>query len=473
MQITVSNRARNAALGTIMLTLFLETLNSSLVTVVMPDIKSSLHAPAQSVRWLISGHALGFGVTLLLAGRLADVLGHRLIYLVGTAIFTAASLWCAMGQDIDQLIAARLFQGVGSAMVVPQVMAFMQILFSATQRVQKVPWLGASAGLGATVGPVLAGVLAQGAGWRTVFWADILFGLLALGCGYAFLPRRTAQAGHRMNMPGTLLLSAAIACLMMALSSLGQWDSLGTQLGYLVAAGALIAASRSRLISPDTPILPPALRRLTNLHLGMGMVVGLAASHASFLVIFNYALQHDRGSSPLYSGLMHLPYSAGVLAGMILLGRRFLIHHGRWVLAGGAVLLGVGATCVMLAVGMAHLPLQWAIPAIVLTGMGVGMSSGCIAPVCLAWVPVGDAGMASALLRLGQQAGFMLGSAVIVQPYFAESTPLDYSKDVLAIVPLQAILVGVVVLALRLTQPLFPGQAAEAVSPRTPSPQNL
>jgi MFS family permease len=462
MQTGISERARMLILLTIVLTMFMEMLNASLMNVAIPSIKADFHADALSARWLISGYAFGFGMSLLLAGNLADIWGHRLIYLTGMAIFTACSGWSMLAPGIGSLIAARIGQGIGNAMVAPQMLAFMQILFSPVERVRKLPYLGVSAAMGTMLGPVLGGGLisqdAGGMGWRAVFAMDMAGGLAALLCGMLFLPRGTARGGRPTGVMGTLLLSGAIACLMMAFMCWGRESRFHYPAGFMVLAVLLGLACRQWLAA-DTrreAIFSPELASYTNLLTGTLMTVGLAASHGSFLVIFNFAMQHGRGHSAFHAGLMYLPFGCGALTGLMLLGRRFLVQYGRRVLALGALLIAFGASCVMAVLGSSDMPLLWAIPGCVVAGIGCGMSSGCLGPVAVAWVHIQHAGMAAALLRLGQQMGMVLGSVLIVQPYFADSGSWGYPKELLAILSLQAVLVMVALLALRLNAPLFP-----------------
>ncbi|WP_157098833.1 MFS transporter [Novosphingobium rosa] len=462
MQTGISERARMLMLFTIVLTMFMEMLNASLMNVAIPSIKADFHADALSVRWLISGYAFGFGMTLLLAGNLADTWGHRLIYLLGMAIFTTCSAWSMLAPGIVSLIAARMGQGIGNAMVAPQMLAFMQILFSPVERVRKLPYLGVSAAMGTMLGPVLGGGLispdAGGLGWRAVFAMDLAGGLAALLCGLAFLPKGTAQGRRPASVIGTLLLSGAAACLMMAFMCWGRESRFNYPVGFMALAVMLGLACRQWLAADRTreAIFSPELTGYSNLLTGALMTVGLAAGHGSFLVIFNFAMQHGRGHSAFHAGLMYLPFGCGVLIGLILLGRRFLVQHGRRVLALGALLMAFGASCVMAVLGSSDMPLLWAIPGCVVAGIGGGMSSGCLGPVAVAWVHVQHAGMASALLRLGQQMGMVLGSVLIVQPYFADSGSWGYPKELMAIFGLQALLVVVALLALRLNTPLFP-----------------
>jgi len=145
-----------AALLVIMQAIFMELLNASLINVAIPSIKAGFNASPQAAQWLISGYALGFAVVLPAAGMLADRLGHKRVFLAGLALFTLASAGCGVASNMGVLIAARAGQGMGNAMVAPQIMGFLQILFSPTERVSKLPWLGLASGTGATLGPLLA-----------------------------------------------------------------------------------------------------------------------------------------------------------------------------------------------------------------------------------------------------------------------------------------------------------------------------
>lgn len=469
MQTTFSDRARRQVLPTIMLTLFMEMLGASLINVAIPSIKADLHPVA--AHWLISAYALGFGMALLLAGHMADVWGHRAIHLLGMAIFTLSSACCTIAPDMGQLVAARIGQGIGNAMVAPQILAFMQILYSPVERVQKLPYIGISAALGTMLGPILGGALITqdmaGMGWRIVFATDAAGGLLTLVCGMMFLPGGTARrqtAGTISGtISGTVLLAAITAAITLACMGWAGWNRfrhpamwllpVGVVTGMLIAMSAL---ARRRRRADGEGLLPPGLARQANLLIGAAMFVGLAASNNSFMVIFNLALQHGRGHTPLVAGLMYLPFGLGTILGITMLGRPFLVDHGRRVLALGALVLAGGTTAVMAILDHGDLPVLWAVPACVVAGIGAGMSAGCVGPVAVAWVGVQDAGKAAALLRMGQQMGLVLGSMLVVQPYLGGMGTSGQSRSMVAMLTLQGLLALVAILALRLHHPLFP-----------------
>ncbi|HWU01356.1 MAG TPA: hypothetical protein VN222_01335, partial [Novosphingobium sp.] len=260
------------------------------------------------------------------------------------------------------------------------------------------------------------------------------------------------------------LLSAMAGALVAAMTVLGRWDRLALALGLLGLAGGLWLLAwhhlRARAAQGRQAMYPVALLGQRALWTGTLMTVCYASANGSFLVIFNVGLQHGRGHSAFEAGLLHLPFSLGVMAGVTLLARRWLVRHGRRVLAGGAVLAALGGSAVMTVLAMRGWPVAWALPAIVVAGVGVGLTSSSVAPVTLAWVDVRHAGMAAATLRLGQQVGAALGSAVIVRPYFAQQGSVSGGSshwgEIAAIAPLLALLGLAALLALTLPLPLFP-----------------
>ncbi|MFF5763231.1 MFS transporter [Streptomyces tanashiensis] len=408
-------------LGVVLAAQFMALLDVFIVNVAAPTIRTELSASGGALQLVIAGYTIAYAVLLITGARLGDLLGHRRAYLGGLVLFTAASLACGLAAGTGQLIAFRLVQGAGSALMIPQVLSLIQRNFAGERRVRALSAYSAVLATGAAAGQVVGGVLVSadlfGTGWRPVFLVNVPIGIALLVLGARVLPR-DAHAGptraRALDLPGLLLLAAAVSLLTVPLV-LGQeqdwplwsWLSLG---GSLVLT-AVFGAYESRLARRGgAPLIAPRVLRIP----GMGRaVLWISVSmgvNAGFLFTLTLHLQGGLGHSALHAGLTFGP--AAVVFGTVgLTWRRWPARLHRALvpagfLLGGAALLAVGG---LLGDGGTG---GWGLyPALGAVGAGISLAFSPALTGALATVRPEDAADASGLLATVTQLGQLVGVA--------------------------------------------------------------
>ncbi len=188
----VTEKRAWASLAVLMIGLFMALLDTTIVNVALPTIRSSINADESTLAWIISGYALAYGLALIPAGRVGDRIGHKWVFFVGLLIFTAASLFAGVAQDSTQLIVARVIQGLGGGIFFPPVTAFIQLLFPPMKRGKAFAILGAVLGVSSALGPVVGGLIIQAfgesTGWRYIFFVNLPIGVAGLIAAAIVLP---------------------------------------------------------------------------------------------------------------------------------------------------------------------------------------------------------------------------------------------------------------------------------------------
>jgi len=464
----LTRRQQNLALVTLIVAVVLEIVDMTIVNTALPAISADFSANAEAVQWIVAGYALSFALLLMAGGRLGDSFGYRRMFLLGVTGFTLASGACGLARSAEELVAARLLQGATGALMSPQAMALMQVLFSPLERVSKLALFGMAGGLAAIAGPVLGGLLIEanlfGLGWRLIFLINLPIGLLALVSGWYFLPDRRSAHPAGFDAGGMALFGMAVLALL--------WPLTRAEAGFGWREGASLVAAvplfvlgwrhvAGRVNARRPALFDPALLAIRPFRLGLGISIAFAAANAGFLLAFAFALQSERGETPLTTGLLHMPFGLGAMIGIAVLGRNFLPRYGKWVMVAGGLTMTVSAVAVLAGIGALALSWQALAPLLVLTGLGMGTLSGCIAPVSVAQVDKGHAGAASGLLKTAQQLGGALGIALAGSVYFAWRGNPDLPPSLATVGVIAALLLICATLALRLPERIFaaPGEA--------------
>lgn len=423
----LTDRQRMLAFITVLIAFVLEVADTTIVNTALPEIRRALNASSAAMQWIVAGYLLVLGALLLLGGRLGDAFGYRRMFLIGVAGFIATSALCGLAQTPEQLVIGRLLQGAAGAMMGPQVMAIVQTLFSPLERVARLAWFGVIGGLAAILGPILGGLLIEwnwfGLGWRLIFLINLPVGLIALWLGMRTIPQRDTGHQLQIDLLGAALFAAGFAALLFALidGSERGWPAWAIPCA-IAGVGAIVAGwirALARRRAGLAAIIEPALFRLTTFRWGLVAVLAFSAGAAGFLLVLAIALQQGLGKSPLDTALAHVPFGLGVMAGISLIGKKYLPRFGRWLLIGGAVVMMTGASGALILIaggiggGAAFIAL------LALAGIGMGMLAGPLPPVVVADVDRAFAGTASATLRTAQQLGGAIGIAVIGSAYFA------------------------------------------------------
>lgn len=390
----MTRRQKTLALLTLIVALVLEIVDLTIVNTALPAIKADVGADAEASQWIVAGYSLAFALLLMAGGRLGDSFGYRRIFLLGVAGFTVSSALCGLAANAEQLVAARLLQGATGAIMSPQFMALMQVLFAPLERVSKLALFGVLGGLSAIAGPIIGGLLIEadvlGLGWRIVFLINLPIGLAAIVAGWLWLPetRSTRPAGY--DLIGMVLFGGAVAAM---IAPLMRVEGVGWSLGGTLSLGAAAVLGAlgwrhvsARVANSRAALFDPALFSIPSFRLGLSLAMTFSLASAGFLLVFAFALQVEFGQTPLVTGLLHMPFGLGAMFGIGVLGRRFLPRIGRWILVAGGLTMAAAALLAMAVIGMPSFPWVALVPLLMLAGTGMGMISGCIPPVTVTLV---------------------------------------------------------------------------------------
>ncbi|MFJ9826152.1 MFS transporter [Streptomyces sp. NPDC101160] len=414
------NRPR-ALLAVVLAAQFMALLDAFIVNVAAPTIRTELAATGAGIQLVVAGYTIAYAVLLITGARLGDRLGHRRVYLAGLALFTAASLACGLAADTGQLIAFRVVQGAGSALMIPQVLSLIQRNFTGEGRVRALSAYSAVLATGAAAGQVVGGVLVSadlfGTGWRPVFLVNVPIGLVLLVLGARALPRDAgteAERARSLDLPGLLLLAGSVTLLTVPLV-LGQekgwplwtWLSFAGSLLLFAAFGTYEAALARR---GGAPLIAPRVLRTPGIGQAVLRIAAVMAVNAGFLFTLTLHLQGGLGHSALRTGLTFAP-TAAVFGLVGLTWRRwparlqpFLVPGGFLLTAASAV--GVGAVLKDGGTG------GWVLyPVLCAMGAGLALAFSPALTGALATVRPTDAADASGLLATVTQLGQLIGVA--------------------------------------------------------------
>jgi EmrB/QacA subfamily drug resistance transporter len=393
---------------------FMTILDVAIVTVAIPSIQEDLNIGESTVQWTLTAYAITFGGFLLLGGRLADLIGRRIVFIVGLVIFTLASLACGLAGSASALIAARAVQGVGAAIISPAALSIVTTTFrEGADRNKALGIWGALGGSGAAVGVLLGGVLTKYFGWQWIFFVNVPVGAIVFALTPSIVPESRAELGHRQfDAIGAFLVTAGNALFVYAISKAPEvgWGTART-IGLLVASVAIIGGFVWWELRGRAPLVPFSIfriRTLTGANI-VGFLLG-AVTYANFFVLTLY-VQQTLHWSALRTGVTFFATagSAIIWAGV---AQALVTRYGpRPVMTAGMLILAVSV------LGYTRLPVDghyWPDLLPIYLIFAVGMVFGFV-PVSIAafiGVPAHQAGLASGLMNTSQQIGGAFGVAI-------------------------------------------------------------
>jgi EmrB/QacA subfamily drug resistance transporter len=398
------------ALWAMMVGFFMILLDSTIVAVANPSIMVKLGTGYATVIWVTSAYLLAYAVPLLVAGRLGDRYGPKNLYLIGLAVFTAASLWCGLSGTIGMLIAARVVQGIGAGLLTPQTLSVITRTFPPERRGMAMSVWGATAGVATLVGPLAGGVLVDALGWRWIFFVNVPIGIVGLGLAAWLMPVLTLHK-HRFDLIGVGLSGLAMFLIVFALQE-GQSDGWAPWIWAVLVAGIgfMTAFVYWQSVSTDEPLIPLDIFSdrdfsLSNLAV---MIIGFAAT-AMMLPLMFYA-QAVCGLSPTRSALLTAPMaiSSGVLAPIV--GKIVDRSHPRPVVGFGFSVLAIGLTWLSIAMTPSTPIWQLILPFVAL-GVGMAFVWSPLTAYATRNLPSRVAGASSGVYNATRQVGAVLGSA--------------------------------------------------------------
>src|SRR5215831_3165673 len=407
-------RHRGLALGLILVAQLLVVIDVSIVTLALPAIGHALHFSATGLQWVISGYALAFGGLLLLGGRSADLLGRRKVLIAGASLFTAASLACGLAHSAALLIASRVVEGMGAALMAPAALALTLAMFPEGAERNKAPGaFGAVSGAGGAIGVLAGGMLTTWLSWPWIFFVNLPVGAVIVAAAPRLIPESRADLGHRrFDVAGAVTITGGLSLLVYAVvtASSHGWASAIT-IGLLAGAAALIAAFGLIEARSAAPLLPLSFFRngtVTAANLA-GLLLG--ALMFPMFVFLSLYMQQVLGYSSIKTGLAFLVIAAGMIASSGLAQGLVTRAGAKLVLTAG--LLGFAAAQVLFirlpAAGSftAHL-----LPGFLIVAVALGLAFVGDFIASATGVDPADAGLASGLINTSQQIGGAIGLAV-------------------------------------------------------------
>lgn len=389
---------------------FMILVDATIVAVANPSIMARFDAGYDAVLWVTSAYLLAYAVPLLVAGRLGDRFGPKNLYLLGLTIFTVASLWCGLSDTIGMLIAARVVQGVGAALLTPQTLSTVTRIFPAERRGVAMSVWGATAGVATLVGPLAGGVLVDALGWQWIFFVNVPIGVFGVALALRLVPELPRQR-QRLDVPGVILSGVGLFLIVFALQE-GQahrwthwvWGLMA--LGTGVMAAFLFWQSANR----KDPLLPLEIFRDRDFSLSTFGVATIGFVVTGMIVPVMFYAQAVSGLSPTRSALLTAPMAiaTGVLAPFV--GWIVDRWHPRPVVGFGFSVLAIAMT--WLSLDMApDTPIWRLVVPLTATGVGMAFIWSPLAATATRNLPSRLAGAGSGVYNTTRQVGAVLGSA--------------------------------------------------------------
>ena len=442
----------------------LPLIDTSIANVALDSITQSLNASATQLELIVALYGVAFAVCLAMGSKLGDNYGRRRLFMWGVAMFGVASLLCGMANSINTLLAARVVQGAGAALIVPQILATLHVTLKGTAHARAISLYGGIGGIAFIVGQMGGGWLVSadiaGLGWRNAFFINVPICLLVLAFSPRYVPETRREAHSRIDWQGTFSLALILCCLLfpMALGPELHWPwtlqlMLAAVLPLLIWMRASALGKQQR---GEQPLLPPRLLKLTSIRFGMAIALLFFSAWSAFMFCMALTMQAGLGMAPWQSGnsfiALGVAYFVSALYAPKLIARYSM---GRILLIGLAVqivgLLLLSATFYRLGVHTATLAL---VPSTALIGYGQALIVNSFYRIGMRDISACDAGAGSAILSTLQQATLGLGPAILGSLFLAlaQRSGGDYPRaliDFLAVEVVMMLVLGAIALWLR------------------------
>ncbi len=421
-----------AILLTLSLGFFMTLLDLTIVNIAIPNMIDKLHASLDEVLWVLNGYILILAVLLITFGRLGDLRGPRNLFILGVAVFTVASLLCGLSQNPAELIGARVIQGVGAALLMPQTMTLIISTFPPERRGAAMGIWGAVAGLATIAGPTVGGLLVSELDWRWIFFVNLPVGVLVLVMAFTLIPDIRPGRRQRLDWTGVAIASSALFLFTFALTE-GQryhwnawiWAAMGA--AVVVLAGFLL---QQRARQHSQPLVPFALFRDRNYTVMSVVSAAVSIGMIGFFLPTTIYFQSVLGYSALKAGLVMCPASLVSMPLAPLAGRLTDRIGGKYILMTGLSLYAIGCAWM---VSIAQPDSDWPIflPPMIVAGLGIGCVFAPMATMAMENVAPPMAGAASGVLNTVRQVGSVIGSAAVgalLQHQLADSLTTEAAK---------------------------------------------
>ncbi|MFG2137558.1 MFS transporter [Streptomyces sp. NPDC048650] len=388
-------------------------LDGTIVAIANPAIKRDLGASLADVQWITNGYMLALAVALITAGKLGDRFGHRQTFLIGIVGFAAASGAIGFSSEVTLVIVFRVLQGLFGALLMPAALGLLRATFPAEKLNMAIGIWGMVIGASTAGGPIVGGLLVEHVNWQSVFFINVPVGILALVLGLVILKdHRAVNAPRSFDIPGIVLLSGAMFCLIWPLIKASDWGWGDTRtLGFLIGSVVLFALFAVLETRVREPLIPLRMFRSVPLTAGTILMVLMAFAFMGGLFFVTFYLQNVHGMSPVDSGLHLLPLTGMMIVGSPLAGALITKFGPRIPLVGGMVLTAVamyGMSSLDTTTGTGPMSVWFALLGLGLAPVMVGATE-----VIVGNAPLELSGVAGGLQQAAMQVGGSLGTAVL------------------------------------------------------------
>jgi EmrB/QacA subfamily drug resistance transporter len=409
-----SERMKWFALALLCVTQFVVVLDIAVVNVALPSIQTDLGFSQENLQWVISAYSLVFGGFLLLGGRLADILGRRVVFMVGLVIFSVGSLLCGLSWSDESLIAARALQGLGAATITPAALSILTTTFTEgrERNIALGAW-GAVGGFGAAAGVLMGGILTDLLSWEWIFFVNVPVGVAALALSPVLLRESRDAHGQSHDVPGAVLVTSGLVLLVLGVTQGRQWEWLSARtIGVFAASAVLLVVFALWEQRQREPLVPFSIFRLQTLTAAnVAMFIMGTALFSMFLMLTLY-MQQVLGYSPIETGLAYL-----AVAGTAVIWANVAAVAVNKVGVKPALILGMS----LLTVGLLYFTQvsvggsYWAdlFPGFLILGLAIPFAFVPITIAALAGTKPQEAGLASGLVNTTQQIGGAVGIAIL------------------------------------------------------------
>ncbi|NJP95661.1 DHA2 family efflux MFS transporter permease subunit [Nonomuraea sp. FMUSA5-5] len=407
-----------AVMTTTCLGYFITILNSTSVSIAVPQIQAGLGASLSEVLWVVGGYVLALAALTVTAGRLGDVAGPRNVFLAGMAVFTVASALCGFAQSPWQLIGARLLQGVGAALIIPQTLTMMTLVIPQERRGRASAVWGVTAGLAGVAGPTLGGLLVSTAGWRSVFAVNLPVGVLIIVLTLLLVPPAQSQrAARRLNAAGAALAGAGLGGITFGLLE-GKEYGWGTVVSFvtvpmIIGAGVVLLGAfvlhQHRAREPLVPTRLFADRTFTVMTVSMAIVSMCVITLSLAMTLY---LQSVLSMSAAHAGLTLAPWALGMTVGFPVTGRMVDRFGAERVLLGGMIVYATALATVGLLCRPGVSGVLLVVP-LAVAGLSQSAAFGPITALAMRDVGPDLAGAASGVFNTIRQTGTLIGVSVL------------------------------------------------------------
>ena len=397
---------------------FMIMLDTTIVNVAIPAMSAGLNTTLDQILWVLNAYILVYAVLLITAGRLGDLYGQRNLFAIGLAIFTVASALCGFAQNAEQLIAARVLQGVGGAILVPQTLAILTSLFPPDRRGAAFGIWAGVAGLATLAGPTVGGAIVTYIDWRWIFFVNVPIGIAAFVATFAIIPDLRPGRRHGWDVVGIILATAGLFGMVFGLieGERFNWGEIGSSVftipEVIGAGGVLFVLFVIWERYQAEPLVPLSLFEERNFAVSNWIAASIAFGMMSLFLPIVIYLQSVRGFSALTAGLTLAPMSLTSMIVAPFAGRMADRIGGKYILLTGVLVFAIGFGTLTFVAGPDSTWITFLVPAIV-AGAGMGMTFAPMTTVAMRNISPRMAGAASGVLNTTRQVGAAVGSAVV------------------------------------------------------------